>query len=138
MTNARKLFVTRLVHTVIWAVMASGIVALPFLAWTDHFGWALAITVMMAGEGIALGCSRGACPLTAIARRYTDDPSPAFDIFLPEWLAKWNKVIFGALFVAGEIAVLTQVQGSLAIASSVALAVGVVATALSFAVRRRG
>src|SRR5688572_2558252 len=102
MTDARKLFVTRLLHTAIWAVMASGILALPFLAWTDRFGWALAITVMMALEGIALGASGGACPLTAIARRYTDDPSPAFDIFLPEWLAKWNKVIFGTLLVAGE------------------------------------
>ncbi|MFO0595657.1 MAG: hypothetical protein U0228_10140 [Myxococcaceae bacterium] len=110
MSPARALLATRLVHTAIWAVMAGAIIALPALALTDQFGWALAIAVLMAGEGVALGLSGGACPLTAIARRYTDDPSPAFDIFLPVWLAKWNKVVFGALFVFGEALVLVRVH----------------------------
>ena len=33
--------------------------------------------------------------------RYTDDRRVNFDIFLPVWLARYNKLIFGALFVAG-------------------------------------
>lgn len=28
---------------------------------------------------------------------------PNFDIFLPEWLARWNKEIFGSLFVVGVL-----------------------------------
>jgi hypothetical protein len=27
----------------------------------------------------------------------------SFDIYLPVWLAKYNKIIFGSLFVAEEI-----------------------------------
>ena len=41
------------------------------------------------------------CPLTSIAARYTDDRRANFDIYLPEWLARHNKAVFGALYVAG-------------------------------------
>jgi len=41
------------------------------------------------------------CPLTSVAARYTSDRRPNFDIYLPEWLAEHNKLIFGALYVAG-------------------------------------
>jgi hypothetical protein len=41
------------------------------------------------------------CPLTAVAARYTDDRRDNFDIYLPLWLARYNKQIFGPLFVAG-------------------------------------
>jgi hypothetical protein len=41
--------------------------------------------------------------LTDIATRYTADRSDNFDIYLPLWLAKHNKTIFGSLFVAGLI-----------------------------------
>ena len=111
--------------------MAGAIVALPALALTDHFGWALAIVVLISGEGVALGLSGGACPLTAIARRYTDDPSPAFDIFLPQWLAKWNKALFGSLFVAGEVLVL--VRSEFDRVQVAVLVSGVALTALAFA-----
>lgn len=33
-------------------------------------------------------------------------PEADFDIYLPNWLARRNKLIFGALFVAGELFVL--------------------------------
>jgi len=41
------------------------------------------------------------CPLTGIAAQYNNDRRDNFDIFLPEWLARHNKVIFGALYVVG-------------------------------------
>ena len=41
------------------------------------------------------------CPLTLVARKYTDSTQPNFDIYLPAWLAKWNKEIFGALLAVG-------------------------------------
>ncbi len=43
------------------------------------------------------------CPLTSVASRYTDDRRENFDIYLPEWLAKHNKLIFGALYFAGVV-----------------------------------
>jgi hypothetical protein len=41
-----------------------------------------------------------------MAARYTDDRADNFDIYLPLWLARYNKHIFGFLFVVGELVVL--------------------------------
>jgi hypothetical protein len=49
-----------------------------------------------------------AVPLTAIAERYTDDRRANFDIWLPEWLARHNKSIFGTMFVLGLIYTASQ------------------------------
>jgi len=38
-----------------------------------------------------------------IAARYTDDRRANFDIYLPEWLARYNKEIFGPLYLAGVL-----------------------------------
>jgi len=35
------------------------------------------------------------------ADSYTDDHSDNFDIYLPLWLARYNKSIFGSLYAAG-------------------------------------
>jgi hypothetical protein len=44
--------------------------------------------------------------LTDLAARYTDEPTDSFDIYLPLWLARRNKTIFGTLFAVGEFFVL--------------------------------
>jgi hypothetical protein len=53
-----------------------------------------------------LALNGGRCPLTDLAAKFTDDRAPNFDIYLPSWVAEHNKVIFGVLFVAGELVVL--------------------------------
>jgi hypothetical protein len=58
------------------------------------------------GECLVLAVNRGRCPLTNLAARYTDERAANFDIYLPEWLARHNKSIFGLLFVAGELVLL--------------------------------
>ena len=52
-------------------------------------------------EVAVLAVNRWRCPLTAVAARYTDERRDNFDIYLPVWLAKYNKLIFGTLYVAG-------------------------------------
>lgn len=47
-------------------------------------------------------------PLTNLAGRYTKERTDNFDIYLPLWLARRNKTIFGALFAVGELFVLAQ------------------------------
>jgi hypothetical protein len=42
---------------------------------------------------------------SAAAKRHQSDN---FDIFLPEWLAKHNKLIFGSLFAIDELLLLWQ------------------------------
>jgi hypothetical protein len=59
-----------------------------------------------------LGLNRWSCPLTAVAARYTDDRRANFDIYLPVWLAKFNKQIFGPLYVAGVVYAAARYLGS--------------------------
>ncbi len=62
------LLLTRLAHTLIWAVMAAAIVALPFLARARRFSAALAIAVLIVVEGITLAAFGGACRSRASRR----------------------------------------------------------------------
>jgi hypothetical protein len=55
----------------------------------------------VAVEVLVLAFNRWRCPLTDVAARHTSDRRDNFDIYLPEWLARHNKVIFGTLYVAG-------------------------------------
>jgi hypothetical protein len=55
------------------------------------------------GETLVLLLNRWRCPLTDVAARHTQDRRDNFDIHLPEWLARHNKLIFGSLFVAGSV-----------------------------------
>jgi hypothetical protein len=50
-----------------------------------------------------LALNRMKCPLTDVAARYTDDRNANFDIYLPLWLARYNKHIFGPLFFGGMV-----------------------------------
>ena len=54
-------------------------------------------------ECALLAAHGGRCPLTNLAARFTEDRTPNFDIYLPSWLARYNKWIFGSLFVAGGL-----------------------------------
>jgi len=56
---------------------------------------------VVAGEVAVLAFNNGRCPLTSLAARYTADRRDNFDICLPQWLARHNKLIFGTLYVTG-------------------------------------
>lgn len=96
----------KLLHTVIWAVFAGAILALPAVALAQRFDWAWGLTILVLVECLVLALNRGRCPLTDLAARRTSDRPDNFDIYLPEWLARYNKTIFGTLFIAGEVIVI--------------------------------
>ena len=50
-------------------------------------------------EGITLLLFKFYCPLTLIARKYSDSTKDNFDIYLPNWLAKYTKLIYTSLLV---------------------------------------
>ncbi len=100
-----RLTLIKLLHTLVWAFMAGCILALPFLALTHRFRWALILSVVILFECAVLGFNRGRCPMTDWAARFTDDRADNFDIYLPNWLARYNKTIFGTLFVVNEVIV---------------------------------
>lgn len=99
MLTAIKLF-----HTVIWAVLAGCILELPIMGFMHRFDWAVALTVLVLVECGVLVINRGRCPLSDLAARFANERADNFDIYLPKWLARHNKTIFGTLFVVNGLA----------------------------------
>ncbi len=104
----RSLRAVKLVHTVVWAFFAGSILAIPCLAWVGRLREAFILIGVVLVEVLVLVVNRWRCPLTGVAARYTQDRRDNFDIFLPEWLARHNKLIFGALYVAGALFTLAR------------------------------
>jgi len=91
------------VHTLAWAFFGACIAAIPFLGWTRRFGTAFLVIAIVAIEVVVIMVNDWRCPLTAVAARYTADRRANFDIYLPEWLARYNKEIFGPLYAGGVV-----------------------------------
>ena len=96
----------KLLHTVIWAFLATTILLLPVAGVLRRFRWAAILTVIVLLECAVLAANGGRCLLSDLAARYTDKRASNFDICLPNWLASHNKTIFGTLFVVNELIVL--------------------------------
>ena len=92
---------TKVVHTVVWAFFAGCIVAIPVASRRGEHRVAARLAAVVLAEVAVLAVNRGRCPLTSVAARYTDDRRENFDVFLPLGVAKYNKLIFGALYFAG-------------------------------------
>lgn len=99
--NDATLRAVKTLHTAVWAWFAGCIVAIPIAAWRGQPRAAARLAVIVLGEVGVLAVNRGHCPLTAMAARYTDDRSDTFDIYLPRPVARYNKLLFGTLYVAG-------------------------------------
>jgi hypothetical protein len=97
----KKLFYLKLIHTIIWVfyvlvffyILYAGIYNK-----IDLYLWiAISLEIM---EIVILIIFKGKCPLTIWGYKYIDIPEIGFDIFLPRWLAKYNKRIYGSgLFI---------------------------------------
>jgi hypothetical protein len=101
-----KLTQIKLLHTAVWSFFAGCIVAIPGVGALGYYLWAAVLIGLVLIECGVLAANRGRCPLTDAAARYTDQRTANFDIYLPVWLARNNKTIFGTLFVGGGLFVL--------------------------------
>ncbi len=93
----------KLMHSVVWAFFVLCIIGIPLAAHRGRYGLSLILVSMVLLEVLVLVVNRWRCPLTGVAARYTDERSPNFDIYLPRWVARYNKQLFGSLFVAGTV-----------------------------------
>lgn len=104
-----KLVAIKTIHTIIWAFFAS-MVFYTFYAGisnkVDIYAWIAIGFVLL--ESAVLVVFKWYCPLTIVARKYSDSTKDNFDIYLPNWLAKHNKTIFTIIFVIGLILVLIR------------------------------
>lgn len=98
----------KLAHTIVWAFFAGSIFAIPVYSLMRRHDVAFVLIGVVAIEVLILVVNGMSCPLTGIAGRYTEDRRDNFDIYLPEWLARHNKVVFGTLYVAGIVVTLLR------------------------------
>ncbi|MBC2838691.1 hypothetical protein [Robiginitalea sp. SC105] len=106
MDPAGKLLTIKIIHTLIWAFFVAVIGYVLYSGVADRvtpYTW-VGIALVI-GEGVTLLIFRMFCPLTLIARKYSDSQKDNFDIFLPNWLAKHNKLIFTSIFVVAVVIV---------------------------------
>jgi hypothetical protein len=105
--SSYPLVTIKLLHTVAWVFFVGCILAIPVAGTRGEFRWASAFSGAVLIECAILLLNHGRCPLTDVARRYTDERADNFDIYLPLWVARYNKAIFGTLFLLFELYVLT-------------------------------
>lgn len=114
MNTSGKLTVVKIVHTLIWLFFVTVIFYILYSGISNKitiYTW-VAIGFIIA-EGVVLVLFKMFCPLTLIARKYSDSEKDNFDIYLPNWLARHNKIIFTSIYLVGVIIVLVRVLGNL-------------------------
>lgn len=90
-------------HTVAWAFFAGCIILLPIATFFGHLDLAAILIGLVTFEIVVLALNHWACPLTGVAARFTTDRSDNFDIYLPLLLARYNKLVFGSLFLLAVV-----------------------------------
>ncbi|MCC6460437.1 MAG: hypothetical protein IT260_08205 [Saprospiraceae bacterium] len=112
-TTHKSLIAIKLLHTLIWAVMAGATLYVLYSGCFNQitrYTWIAILLILF--EGLVLLLFRWTCPLTLVARRYSDSQKDNFDIYLPNWLARYNKQIFTSIDLLGLVLVLVRVLGA--------------------------
>lgn len=98
MTDAGKLRMIKLLHTAIWLFFNVVIFYMLYAVLVNKIDmWLWACYGLIILEGLTLALCRLYCPLTLWARKYSASERSNFDIYLPEWLARHNKVIYTSI-----------------------------------------
>lgn len=99
-TKEQKLVLVKSMHTAVWVFFNLVLAYLFYAVCINNVGPLFWIGVgLILVECFVLLINGWVCPLTPVARRYTDIQAANFDIYLPEWLAKHNKTIYTAMCV---------------------------------------
>jgi hypothetical protein len=113
LSDADKLNIIKIIHTAVWCVFVAAILYVLYAGIFDRVTWlAWFCIVAVFIEAIVLLINKWRCPFTLLGYKYTSTHNIGFDIFLPSWLAKHNKIIFSSLFFIGFALVLWRVLGN--------------------------
>ncbi|MGB4847170.1 MAG: hypothetical protein WBP41_04590 [Saprospiraceae bacterium] len=95
MTENSKLVLVKSIHTLIWLGFNVVIFYLLYAVIVDKINkWVWICIGLITLECLVLLVFKRMCPVTLIARKYSDSAMDNFDIYLPNWLAKYNKLIY--------------------------------------------
>lgn len=104
MTANTKLILIKIIHTIIWLFFNIVIFYLLYAAITGKIDiWTWICIALILAEGITLLIFKSFCPITLIARKYSNSTKHNFDIYLPNWLAKYNKHIYTTIVLIAII-----------------------------------
>jgi hypothetical protein len=102
----------KIVHTVIWTIMAAANCTAFYLAWIGRFNlWFVFSIILLGGEIVVIVVNSWHCPLTDVMAKYTSDRRANFDIYLPEWLARNNIKVFSVLMALEAIVLVVRRAG---------------------------
>jgi len=100
MRENSKLVVIKIIHTIIWLFFNVVIFYLLYAVLANKIDkWVWICIGLLVLEGIVLLVFKTMCPITLVARRYSTSQKENFDIYLPNWLAKYNKIIYTTIVV---------------------------------------
>lgn len=98
MKDNTKLVLVKLLHTAIWVFFNVVIFYLLYAVIVNKIDiWVWICLGLIGLEVIILLVFRSVCPVTLLAERYSDSDRANFDIYLPHWLAKYNKRIYSVI-----------------------------------------
>jgi len=100
MEHKGKLRAIKFIHTLIWVFFNFVIFYMLYAAIVNKLDvWLWLGYGLIILEGIILLIFKSFCPVTILARKYSDSTKENFDIYLPEWLAKYNKLIYTLILI---------------------------------------
>lgn len=100
MNDEAKLILIKVLHTLVWIFFNVVILYMLVAAITNKLDvWLWLCYVFVIAEGITLLVFKNICPITLMASRYSNSTKDNFDIYLPNWLAKYTKRIYTTLAV---------------------------------------
>jgi len=104
MTDNLKLILVKTLHTAIWVFFNVVIFYLLYAVIINKIDiWVWICLALILLEGIVLVVFKSICPVTLIARKYSDSQKENFDIYLPNWLAKYNKLIYTTIVLIAVV-----------------------------------
>jgi hypothetical protein len=104
-----KLLIVKIIHTIIWLFFNVVIFYLLYAVIINKIDiWVWICIGLVLLEGLVLLFFKMFCPLTIIARKYSNSTKDNFDIFLPNWFAKYNKLIYTSIFVVAIVILIYQ------------------------------
>lgn len=109
MKNEAKLILIKIIHTIIWLFFNVVIFYMLYAVLVNKLDMWLWIGYgLFVLEGITLLVFKFFCPLTVMARKYSGSTKENFDIYIPNWLAKYNKLIYTSILVIITIITIYQ------------------------------
>ena len=109
MNSQSKLVLIKLLHTLVWVFFNVVIFYMLYAVIVDKIDlWLWIGFGLVLLEGLTLLVFKFFCPLTIMARKYSDSTRDNFDIYIPNWLARYNKLIYTS--IVGVILVITVIR----------------------------